>query len=453
MSVRRAVALLALPMAAIAQTRPTTPPRPAVAAAAANVPNIIMLIVDDLGWQDLSVPLYRDTTAANRRYRTPAIEQLAAQGVAFTDAYAAAPDGVLTRAALLSGVANRIPAGGGPTPLLPRLLRTAGYRTIHVGKTDWGAGASAADATDAKALGFDESWPGARRADSLTADAIRAIDVARALQKPFFLYLAYDAVHHSGAGDGRFLDEVRGRTLDERDAEYASRIAGVDQSVREISRYLATTALTEQTLVVLLSDNGGLAASTRSGLRDLQNAPLRSGMGSAYEGGLRVPMIVRWPRVARAGLRASTPVVATDLFPTLLRAARVPNATQLAGGVKGQDLATTLANTKPVPFDRPLLWHNGAYSTKMLPGSEPFSAVRSGIWKLIYFYVGSRYELYDLSNDIGEGHEQSMKQPEIAARMSEVLRSALIEAKVPMPIDSAYGRPFGLPGRLLVPRP
>ena len=120
--------------------------------------------------------------------------------------------------------------------------------------------------------------------------------------------------------------------------------------------------------------------------------------------------------------------------------------------MSGQDLASTLGNTTPVPFDRPLLWHVADYTTSAVPGSDPFSAIRTGIWKLIYFYVGSRYELYDLSNDIGEARESSLRQPEIAAKLSELLRRALTDANVSMPLDSAYGRPFALPGRLLVPR-
>ncbi len=453
MRLGRALALMAWPVSLGAQARrparPPTPPRIATAAPI-TVPNIIVLMVDDMGWQDLSVPLYRDSTSANHRYLTPAIARLATQGVTFTDAYAAAPVGTPTRAALLTGHAAAIAANSASIPSLPRWLRTAGYRTIHIGKTDWGA--TGASAADVKALGFDESRTGARRADTLTADAIREMDIARATQKPFFLYLAYDAVHLPSTGDSRFIAASRARGLDERDALFASLISGVDDSVRDIVAYLDTHALAARTLIVLLSDNGGITSPLRSGLRNVQNAPLRSGMGSAYEGGLRVPMIIRWPGVARAGLRASTPVSAPDLFPTVLLAARVPNVGSITRGMSGQDLASTLGNTTPVPFDRPLLWHVADYTTSAVPGSDPFSAIRTGIWKLIYFYVGSRYELYDLSNDIGEARELSLKQPEIAAKLSELLRRALTDANVSMPLDSAYGRPFALPGRLLVPR-
>ncbi|MBP6772413.1 MAG: sulfatase-like hydrolase/transferase [Gemmatimonadaceae bacterium] len=458
-----------------------------------TTPNIIVLLVNDLGWQDLSVPLYRDTTAANRRYRTPAIEELARTGVTFTDAYASAPVGSPTRVTLLTGRSPAVtrvtadlntdaalraaspveaPALGAPawninglsaTPKaarayvgtsLPRLLRTAGYRTIHVGLTDWSRHGT--DGADARTLGFDESVPGARRADSLVSDAIRGMDAARAQRKPFFVVLAFDAVQLPATGDSvpvdeRFLDDARTRTTDARDAAYASRIAGVDRGVGDVLQYLSTNALTERTVVVLLSDNGGLAAHSRSGMRHLQNAPLSSGMGSAYEGGLRIPFFVRWPGVTRAGLRSSTPVIADDLFPTLLRAARVSNIAAHTRDIAGQDLTGTLNNTAPLARTRVLFWHAPHDAGYRGPGIEPFSAVRVDQWKLIYFYSGSRYELYDLDRDLGESRDRSLSQPEVAHRLSELLQHALRASNAQLPIDAAYGRPLALPGRLLVP--
>ncbi len=472
---------------------PTTSP-----SETAPPPNVIVLVVNDLGWQDLSVPLYRDTTAANRRYRTPGMEALAAAGVTFTEAYAAAPVGTPSRVALLTG---RAPVASGVTnsvgrretdtssaafrspawnfngltalsksprafagPLLPRLLRAAGYHTVHVGLTEWSA--AGAPGSDAKSIGFDESMPGARRADVLTTDAIRAMNAARALKQPFFLYLAYDAVRLPSEGDARFAvavadavaDAVAERALDTRDALYASLIAGVDQSVKDITRYLDDGGIAGQTIVMLLSDNGGLATSARGGLRALQNAPLKGGMGSAYEGGLRVPLIVRWPGVARAGLRSATPVMLDDLFPTILRAARVPNAAQYTRGVGARDLTGTLDNSSPLPPDRPLLWHYPHSAD--LPGVglpavavEPFSALRVGPWKLIYFYAGSRYELYNLASDLGESRELSLKNMDVAARLSDLLHRTLESSHAQMPIDAAYGRPITLPARLLLPGP
>lgn len=465
--------------------RPTTPARVATVVQS-TAPNIIVLVVDDWGWQDLSVPLYRDSTAANRRYQTPAIAKLASEGVTFTDAYASAPVGSPSRVALLTGrsaalsrvtddslsrdrdVARSYPAIKGPTwhhqglsaiagervftgPLLPRLLRAAGYRTAHIGRPGWSGDRVVGG--DASAVGFDESVPAVRRSDSLAAEAMRVIGAARTARKPFFVMVSYDAIRLQPRGDERFISAALARGLDLRDARYTSAIQGVDESVRDLMGYLDANQLTANTIVVLLSDNGGLATVARSGLRDAQNAPLKSGMGSAYEGGLRVPMIVRWPGVARKGFRSLTPVVTDDVFPTLLRAARVPNAAQHTRGIVGRDLTSTLDNSAPVAYDRPLLWHYPHYWGIAGPGVEPFSAVRAGRWKLIYFYSGSRYELYDLSNDIGESRELSLQRADTASKLSGLLRQALTDANAQLPIDSMYGRPFALPGRILVPTP
>lgn len=465
---------------AVAQTRP--PARPAQPAPAA--PNIVVLLVNDWGWQDLSVPLYRDTTAANRRYATPAIAALAAQGVTFTDAYGSAPVGAPTRVALLTGrsaamsrvtddslspernpsrtfPAIRPPAwnyrglGLNPgvpntfaAPMLPKLLHDAGYRTVHVGRTGWGIDDAASNGS---AVGFDRSIATVRRADSVTAAALRALDAARTARKPFFLLVVYDALRRPPGQDDRFVGDARQRGLDERDATYASQLTGVDTSVSDLMTYLRSNALDGNTVVILLSDNGADASAARGGIRGAQNAPLKSGMGSAYEGGLRIPLIVRWPGVARPGFRSLTPVVVDDIFPTLLRAANVKNAAQYTRGIMGRDLVGTLDNSLPVPYDRPLLWHYPHYSGQSAAGAEPFSAVRSGKWKLIYFYSGSRYELYDLSNDIGESRDLSLRQPAVASRLSALMREALSATQAQLPIDSAYNRPFSLPGRILVP--
>ncbi len=463
--------------------RPTAPRTSATAQTAA--PNIIVLMVDDWGWQDFSVPLFRDTTAANRRYPTPAIERLAREGVTFTDAYASAPVGAPSRVALLTGRsaamsrvtgdslssdrdrARSFPAIFSPAwnykglsatsgaansfsgPLLPRLLRTAGYRTIHVGRAGWSA--NGAPGGDAASIGFDASVSNVHAADSLTTASISAIAAARIARKPFFLMMAYDAIRVPAPGDARHVDDALARGLNAQEAAYASQIAGIDESVRDLMAYLETNALTANTIIVLTSDNGGLATGARSGMRYMQNAPLKSGMGAAYEGGIRVPMIIKWPGVARANFRSLTPVVTDDLFPTLLRAARVANLAQHTRGIVGRDLVSTMDNSTPIAYDRPLLWHYPHFFGVAGPGMEPFSAVRSGHWKLIYFYSGSRYELYDLTNDIGESRDVSLRQAEVASKLSVQLRAALTAASAQMPIDSAYARPFALPARILAP--
>ncbi len=468
-------------------TKPTTPKPPASKPAAApTTPNIIVLLIDDLGWQDLAVPFYRDTTDSNRKVRTPSVAKLAAQGVLFTDAYAAASVGGPSRVALLTGVApatsrvtgeprsgdtdssavfpligapdwnvNGLTASSVPhaftAAALPKLLRAAGYRSIHVGTTRWSA--DGVRASDPKSLGFDETYPGARRADSLAADALKALTTTRAASKPFFLWLSYDAVREDGASDDRAFDDAIARGLDSAEAHFASKVEGVDRSIGDILSWLDANALTERTMVVLLSDNGAPALRDRPGTRHFQNAPLRGGLGSAYEGGLRVPLIVRWPGTARVGFRSSSPVTTADVFATIVRAAKIPTATAILRPLIGVDLTSTLNDRTPVSYERPLLWHAPNVARAAGPGVEPFTAVRVGKWKLIHFYQGSRYELFDLSTDIGEGHDVSLRQPEVAARLSDVLRRMLTETNAQLPLDKAYGRAMSLPGRLLAPTP
>lgn len=451
-----------------------TPPTRPVAArpvAAAPAMNVIVLLVSDWGWQDLSVPLFRDTTDANRRYHTPAIARLAASGVTFTDAYASAPVASPSVVALLTGrapaaslvthtVVTRDRDASAAFPMisppawnvnglsttantpraftvatLPRLFQLSGYRTIHVGRSEWSAAGTKGG--DAKALGFDESISGARASDSLTTAALSALSGARAAKKPFFLVLAYDAI----------------RSVRADDSAYTSAIAGVDSSVQLLTSFLETQGIADSTIVVLTSTNGAVASGARAGMRYLQNAPLHSGRGSAYEGGVRIPLFVRWPRVSVAGLRVSSPVIVDDLFPTLLRATRVANPAQYTRELTSNDLTTTLDASAPVSAERTLLWHFPHFAGVDGPGMEPYSAVRVGRWKLIYFYSGSRYELYDLVSDPGESRERSLKEAVIASRLSEILRSSLVAAKAQMPVDAAYGRPFALPGRILVPTP
>ncbi|MCC6243708.1 MAG: sulfatase-like hydrolase/transferase [Gemmatimonadaceae bacterium] len=479
MIMRRAVRWLGVALSAgLTMAIGAQPPRSTAApASTTRPPNIIVLLADDLGWQDMSVALFRDTTAANRRYTTPAIAALARSGVTFTDAYATAPVGAPTRIALLTGrsplvthvtddslvldrdVSRHAPALLSPAwrfqglradstnvrqygaPLLPALLRRAGYRTIHVGGSGWAA--AGAPSSDARAIGFDETMADAVRADSLTAMAIHAMDAARVNGQSFFLWLSYRAFRDASA-DPRFVGEAQSRGLDVRTARYASHVQAIDESVRNIAAFVDSTVRGAPTIIVFLSDNGG------SGVGAFANAPLSGRMGSGYEGGLRIPLIVRWPGVARAGLRVHSPVTAEDLFPTLLRAARIPNATTLTRGLFGVDLASTMDNSKPVDANRALVWHYPHVAASSGRGIEPFSAIRVGPWKLIYWYVGSRYELFNVASDIGEARERSLTEAAIAAPLSTQLRARLSTTNAQLPVDSSYRRPVPLPGRLLL---
>jgi arylsulfatase A-like enzyme len=473
------------------QTKPKATPPPAARNAPAAAPNVVVLVVSDFGWQDLSVPLYRDTTDANRRYRTRAIARLAASGVTFTDAYAASPVGTPTHVALLTGrspattrvtyetpqrdidAAPTVAAFSSPAwnlnglsalasaartfnaPTLPSLLHAAGYRTFNVGTTEWSAPGTSG--SDPKAIGFDASVAGGSSADSVALAARRLMDGALTAKKPFFLYATFSASRADSAvmttTRDPDLEDAIDFGLDSASARYAARLAGIDRAVGNVLSYLDDTQQSDRTLVILLSDNGGVAVQPGGGPRVPHNAPLRSGKGSAYEGGVRIPLIVRWPGVAKRGFRSATPVSVVDLFPTILRAAKITAPPALKREATAADLRSTLDNTSPAPYERPLFWHMPHLAAGGEAGAEPFSAVRVGKWKLIYFYSGSRYELYDLLNDIGESRELSLRMPEVASSLSETLRRLLMEADAQTPIDRAYGRPLTLPGKLLVPTP
>jgi len=223
--------------------------------------------------------------------------------------------------------------------------------------------------------------------------------------------------------------------------------------------------LRDNTIVVYMGDNGGLSAHGRGGKKHTHNLPLKSGKGSAYEGGIRVPMIVRWPGITKAGAVLSGAVVTHDWFTTLTAAAGVPIPRKHAAQVEGLDLRAAIAATESVP-DRPILFHQPHYWGVPGPGIEPFSALRFGDYKLIYFHSGAeldpetgkrtggpRFELYRITVDIGEQHELSGAEPLRVLAMAEMLSVELEASGAGMSIDKATGEAVFLPRVLSHPRP
>ncbi|MFG0318708.1 MAG: sulfatase [Planctomycetota bacterium JB042] len=465
-------------------------------------PNLVLFLVDDLGWQDVSVPHHAERTAANDRFRTPHLERLAAEGVTLTQAYASSPVCTPTRTSILTG---KSPARTGITywilhegrdtsarhervrppawrlnglderdDTLPRRLREAGYRTIHVGKAHFGArGTPGADPTR---LGFDvnvaghaagapgsylgtdrfsgatrgrgDVWdvPGLEEAhgedvyltEVLAARAVAAVEEAAAEGRPFYLSFAPYAVHTPIMANGRYLERYEG--LDPREAAYATMVESVDAALGALLDALERLELLDETAIVFTSDNGGLAAHGRAGAAHTQNAPLRSGKGSAYEGGTRVPFVARVPGVTRPGTRSDVPVVAHDLFPTFLALAGLdPDGLE----IDGRDLAGVLAGGA---FDdeREILWHMPHFWGVEGPGIQPYSALRKGDWKIVHFH-GGRLELYDLGRDLGERNDLAAAEPERTREMAEALSAALERAGAAMSIDRETGVPVPLP--------
>ena len=455
--------------------------------AATPPPNVIVVLVDDLGWMDLGCQ-------GSDFYRTPNIDRLAATGMRFTDGYASCAVCSPTRAALMTG---RSPARLGITDwiraefqlsarqwpnirdrfgyhrtgsadrelltpvndmqlphseiTLAELLKPIGYASAFIGK--WHLGGRGHLPVD---QGFDENYggwdygqppsyfdpfvelprlpmgiptlaprqPGEYLTDREADEAVGFIE--RNKDRPFLLYLSHYAVHtpiqakkdliarYEALRDGQGQD----------DAVYAAMVHSVDDAMGRLLETLDRTGLADRTLIVFTGDNGGL---DRQG-RPTENAPLRSGKGYAYEGGLRTPWIVRWPGVTEAGAVSREPIASIDLLPTI--AAAVGTRPPADRAIDGVDLGPALRGGG-LP-DRALVWHFPHY--RHGPGHDPYSAIRQGDWKLIRFYDPAKTELYNLADDLGETNDlagsMQAKAKQLEALMDDRLRD--VGARLPI---------------------
>lgn len=489
--------------------------QPVLAQADAVRPNIVLFLVDDMGWQDTSVSFHTEVTPLNRKFRTPHMEQLAQSGMKFRQAYACSVCSP-TRVSLMTGLnaarhhvtnwtlrKNQSPDARHPrltfpqwnvngispdptvprtisTPTLPALLRDAGYRTIHVGKAHFGAQGTPGE--DPCNIGFDVNiaghapgGPGSflgtqnfsaawRKGDriwdvpgldayhgkdvflteALTIEANKVVDQAVKDGKPFFLYMSHYAVHVPFAPDNRFYQKYRDAGLDHTEAMYAALVEGMDKSLGDILANVERHGLTKDTVILFMSDNGGLSAHGRGGQPHTHNLPLSSGKGSAYEGGIRVPMIVRWPGVTKAGSVCDDPVIIEDFFPTILTMAQVKDVPK----VDGVSFVPLLSGKEQRDAHRPLIWHYPNNWGPSGPGIGASSSIRLGDWKLIYYHDPARmprYELFNLTDDLGESHNLVKNKPLKAAELSKLLRERLVEMKAQMPVDSRTNKTIGWP--------
>ncbi len=476
-------------------------------------PNIILFLVDDMGWQDTSLPFWSEVTPSNQRYQTPAKEKLARAGVVYVNAYSASPVCTPTRAALMTG---QSPGRSGisywtlypnqdtsakhprlqPPPwktggltkddsTLPKILRREGYRTIHVGKSHLGAvGTSGADPRN---LGFDVNiaghgagapgsyygihnfkskmrngksgdsvWdvPGLEPyhgqeiylTDALTIETISALENAKNEGSPFFLQFAPYAVHTPIMKNPKHSETYA--QLDAREAAYATMIESMDCALRSIMESLEDLGLLENTIVIFTSDNGGLSAHGRGGQPHVHNAPLRSGKGSAYEGGIRVPLIIAGTPLSTPGTRSDTPVISMDIFPTVLELAGIDLAESNHPPIDGISLAPHLVGNSNTNEDqlanRPLVWHMPHQWGAPGPGIEPFTSVRRGAWKLCVFHDGPRYELYNLDADVKESTNLVQENPEMVGSMLRDLNKWFLRTGAVMSRDAETGLPVDI---------
>ena len=439
-----------------------------------NPPNIVLIYVDDLGWRDVGF-------MGSTYYETPHIDRLAEAGVVFTQAYANAPNCAPSRASLLTGQytpRHGIYTVGSPergqahlrklipTPnttaldtgfvTLAEALKAAGYATAHVGK--WHLGGDGHLPTnqgfDVNVAGDDKGYPasyfypyergahavpglqeaghdGEYLTDRLTDEALGFIETHTG--QPFFLYFAHYAVHTPLQAKETIIEGYRRKPGDpaHNNPTYAAMIASVDESTGRVLDKLDAQGLTDNTIVVFFSDNGGYGPATSM-------TPLRGSKGMLYEGGIRVPLAVYAPRLLPEARRDDTPVIGTDLYPTLLALAGVP----LPPGQPhdGVSLRPLLLDATP-PAPRTLHWHFPAYLERYrdTPGpwrTTPAAAIRQGDFKLIEFFEDNRLELYNLRTDPGEQNNLTESMPDKTQQLHALMQSWREDVQAPVPSEA-----------------
>jgi arylsulfatase A len=400
------------------------------AAASRAMPNIVFILTDDLGVSDLGC-------YGRSEHRTPHLDHLAGQGMRFTSAYCAQPICSPSRAALLTGKtparlhlttylpgrpdcpSQRLlhPAMRMQVPLEERLLsehlKEAGYATACIGK--WHVGGAGYGPLE---QGFDFYHPGnANTTPSATEGGKGEYDLTAAAETfienhrggPFFVYLCHNTPHIPYAARPEMVE----RNQAAYEKMYAAVIETMDDSVGRLLSKLEALGLAENTIVVFSSDNGGLHVPEGPHARITHNTPFRAGKGFLYEGGLRIPLVVRWPGRVPAGRVVDSPVTNTDWVPTLLELTGQPAPADLDG-----TSFAALLQGHPEPRVRTFFWHFPHYNNQ---GGRPGGAVREGDWKLIESYDDDRAELYNLARDVGEKSDLASREAERVARMRAAL--------------------------------
>ncbi len=450
-------------------------------------PNIIFILVDDLGWKDV-------VYMGSKFYETPNIDKLAGQGMIFTNAYAACAVCSPTRASIMTGrylarlgltdwihfidQKAKIAAESGQHPqkyvggadkrvlcppnpywmdleelTLAEVLKETGYVTCHIGKwhlgpknwfpekqgfdynyggTDIGQPPSYFDPyyRNNKRNGISTLPPrkeGEYLTDRETDEAVRFIKEHK--DTTFFLNLWHYAVHTPIQAKQEIVEKYKSKEPDDgqKNPKYAAMIQSVDEALGKIMVTLEELNLQENTIVIFFSDNGGLVPVT-------SNEPLRIGKGFPYEGGIREPMIVHWPCEIEAGTVCHVPVTSVDFFPTLCRVAGIPIPENRE--IDGKDITPLFKQKEGFNRDA-IFWHFPHYRGHIFP----YSIIRKGDYKLIKRYDGKPFELFDLRNDLSETTDLSDSLPGKVEEMNTVLEQWLKEtgARIPVPNPEYFG--------------
>ena len=442
----------------------------------ADKPNIVLILIDDLGWKDLGY-------MGSKFYETPNIDRLSRTGVVFTNAYAACAVCSPTRASIQTG---RYPARTGVTDwirarfqvnsaeikappafeengakklrtpsnpywlelsetTIAEVLKQSGYFTCHIGKwhlgtddyypekqgydvniagCDMGQPVNYFDPyTNEKGVGFPNLKPrlkGEYLEDRLSSELKTIIQAHK--DKPFFINMCNYAVHTPLMAKPELIKKYASKKVvdGQKNVVYAAMIESMDQAVGNLINTLQENKLLENTVVFFLSDNGGLIGPT-------DNSPLRSGKGYPYEGGIRIPMIVSWPGKIQPGLMSNQPLTTVDLLPTICALTQSPlPKTEL----DGRDFSPAFKGEKMAQV--PLYWHFPHYRGEDV---VPYSIIRDGDWKLIKRYEGTTFELFNLKNDREEKLELSEKFPDKVRELDLKLQAWLKKTNAKMPVE------------------
>ena len=516
-------------------------------------PNVVLFLIDDMGWMDSSVCFGEEQYPNNLLIHTPNMARMAEQGAIMTSAYTCTTSSP-TRNAIMTGQNSALSRhtlygakykdmpndGGGKIEVLandvlvpiadwnyngvdptgvtnnavhvtpfPQLLKDDGYYTIHVGKAHWAPGGT--PAASPLNMGFcvnvagqivgrpnsyygednygnkEELWSlhathnmaeyygtNTHLTDALTLEALKTLEYPIDNDIPFFLSLCHHGVHTPIQSDPRFVQKYIDAGMDTQAAAYASLVEGVDKSLGDLMDYLEAKGVADNTLIILLSDNGGESVDPqKGGIKNHQNAPLREGKGSVYEGGIRVPMIACWGDKIAAGTRLNTPVLAEDIFPTILEAAGI-DSYETPQRVDGQSLVRLLtrgsyaakravesgkvtsqreqnryvvsARVSGIDPEREVLQH---FPHQRRPevnvDIDYMTSLRKGDWKLVYRHRTQELELYNLADDLSEQHNLAGEQPEKLREMAKDMTRNLKERDAQMPTIRATGKPVPMP--------
>jgi len=425
--------------------------------------NVVHIVADDLGVMDVGF-------IGDERYHTPNLDRLASQSMVFTEGYAPAANCAPSRACVMTGqnptfhgvyTVSSSERGRAstrkiiPTPntryvddehvLLPEVFAGQGYVTVSIGKWHLGKDPTT-QGVDINIAGTQGGSPGRGGyfspyhnrnlpdgpkgeylTDRLGSEAVQFIENHK--DEPFFLYLPFFSVHTPIQGKPELVAKYKDR--DDVNPEYAAMVESLDQNVGRVLEVLDRLELADDTLVVFTSDNGGI--------RDFSpQDPYRAGKGSYYEGGVRVPMAIRWPGVVEAGTQSEVPVTGLDFYPTYLeilgREANKP--------LDGESLLGLLRGTGTIE-KRPLFWHFPIYLQAYNPATDdgrdplfrtrPGSTMRFGKWKLHHYFEDMTYELYDLEADTGETNDLAQKMPEKVAELAAMLDAWRETYNAPIP--------------------